>query len=185
MMRLFRNLKSAVAALLLTAGAGLAQADDGRLDDLFAALQRAEGADAQQIAGKIISEWSKSGSPSMDLLLERGRAALDAGETGEAIGHFTALIDHAPDFAEGYNARATAYFQEGHFGPALADLRQTLALNPRHFGALTGLSVILMDVGADEAALEAWREVERLYPASPQVEAVVPQLERSVEGRTL
>lgn len=185
MMFHFRNLKSAVAALLLTAGPCLAQADDGRLDDLFAALQRADGTDAQQIAGKIISEWSKSGSPAMDLLLERGRAALDAGETGEAIGHFTALIDHAPGFAEAYNARATAYFQEGHFGPALADLQQTLALNPRHFGALTGLAVILMDLGADEAALEAWREVEELYPSSPQVQAVVPQLERSVEGRTL
>lgn len=185
MMFLVRNLKSAVAALLLTAGAGLAQSDGGRLDDLFAALKGAEGTDAQQIAGKIVLEWSKSGSPAMDLLLERGRAALDAGDTEAAIGHFTALIDHAPDFAEGYNARATAYFQERHFGPALSDLQRTLALNPRHFGALTGVAVILMDLGSEEAALEAWREVERLYPASPQVKAAVPQLERSVEGSTL
>ena len=181
---MFRNLKSAVAALLLTAGPGLAQ-DDGRLDDLFTALRTAEGTDAQQIAGKIASEWSKSGSPAMDMLLDRGREALEAGETEAAIGHLTALIDHAPDFAEGYNARATAYFSERRFGPALADLRQTLALNPRHFGALTGLAVILSDLGAEEAALEAWREVERLFPASPQAEAQIQALERSVNGRTL
>ncbi|WP_375263512.1 tetratricopeptide repeat protein [Palleronia sp.] len=185
MTRRLRNLKSAVAAFLLTAGAGLAQGGADRLDDLFAALQRAEGTDAQQIAAKIASEWSKSGSPAMDLLLERGRDALDAGETQEAIGHFTALIDHAPDFAEGYNSRATAFFQAREFGPALSDLRRTLALNPRHFGALTGLAVILTDIGAEEAALEAWREVQRLFPASPQAGVTILQLERSLNGRSL
>ena len=60
-----------------------------------------------------------------------------------AIEHFTALIDHAPDFAEGYNARATAFFQTGQFGQSLADIQQTLALNPRHFGAISGLALIL------------------------------------------
>ena len=59
--------------------------------------------------------------------------------SGVAIEHFTALIDHAPDFAEGWNARATAYYQTGDFGPSIADIGQVLTLNPRHFGALVGL----------------------------------------------
>ena len=64
-----------------------------------------------------------------------------------AIEHFTALVDHAPEFAEGYNARATAYFQNGQYGPSLEDIRQTLMLNPRHFGAMSGLALILEELG--------------------------------------
>lgn len=180
-----RNLKPAVAAALVVAGGTTAAAESDGVDDLFAALARAEGRDAAQIVGKIASEWSKSGSPALDLLLTRGREALAAGKTAAAIGHFTALIDHAPDFAEGYNARATAYFGERQFGPALDDIRASLALEPRHFGAMTGLAVILEEIGEDEAALRAWRAVRALYPASPQAQAAMPRLERRVEGSTL
>src|SRR5690606_3470319 len=87
----------------------------------------------------ILREWSKSGSPAMDLLLKRGREAMEAGDLKAAIEHLTALTDHAPEFAEGWNARATAYFLAGAFGPSVDDIRHTLALNPRHFGALAGL----------------------------------------------
>ncbi|SPJ23954.1 tetratricopeptide repeat protein [Palleronia abyssalis] len=185
MARMTHNLKYVVATLLLSTGLGWAQGSDTRLDDLFAALKQAEGSDAEQIVGKIASEWSRSGSPAMDMLLERGREALAMGQTQVAIGHFSALVDHAPDFAEGYNARATAYFQSQQFGPALADIGRVLDLNPRHIGALTGLAVILSDLGEAQTALAAWREVERLYPASPQAAAAIPLLEREVDGSRL
>ena len=101
----------------------------------------------------------------MDLLLQRGREALEAGDIDRAIEHFSALIDHAPDFAEGYNARATAYFQKGLYGPSLEDIEQTLARNPRHFGALSGLALILEELGIKDGALAAYRAVEEMYPA--------------------
>jgi tetratricopeptide (TPR) repeat protein len=183
MMRLGPDLKPVVTAILLCGTPAQAQGD--RLDDLFAALRTAEGNDAEQIVGKIASEWSRSGSPAIDLLLTRGREALEAGETDVAIGHFTALIDHAPDFAEGYNARATAFFSDKQFGPALDDIRMTLALNPRHFGAMTGLAFVLSEIDRPEQALAVWREVARLYPASPEAERALPELEREIGGSAL
>ena len=98
------------AALFLLASQSFAKADDAELEALFEGLRGADAQAAAQIEARIYDIWSKSGSPSMDLLLERGRSALTEGDTRLAIEHFTALIDHAPDFAEGYNARATAFF---------------------------------------------------------------------------
>ncbi len=178
-----QGFKSAVAAFLLLSGAAFAQ--ETELDPLFDALRQAEGAAASQIEQRIWQEWAKSGSPSMDLLLQRGRDALEAGDTGPAIEHFTALIDHAPDFAEAYNARATAYYQAGMFGPSLADIREVLIRNPRHFGALGGLALILEDIGDAEGALEAYRRVELLYPKREGLREAIQRLEREVEGRKI
>lgn len=179
----FKRTVTACALALLLAGPAAAQEQD--LNDLFEALRSAEGPAAEAIEERIWQEWSKSGSPAMDLLLERGREALDAGDTTLAIEHFTALVDHAPDFAEGYNARATAYFQAGLFGPSLEDIRQVLARNPRHFGALSGLGLILEDLGETGGALEAYRAVQRLYPGRVGLAETILRLERQIEGETI
>lgn len=186
MSRIFRFLKCAVTALVvsLTIQAGFA-ADDAELEALFEGLKTADPAAAQQIESRIYEIWSQSGSPSMDLLLERGREALNEGDTKLAIEHFTALVDHAPDFAEGYNARATAYFQNGQFGPSLEDIRTTLALNPRHFAAMSGLALILEELGRLEDSLAAWREVQKIHPSREGLEAAIDRLERQTGGETL
>ncbi len=173
----------AVAATFFLFGAAFA--DDSDLDALFEALKSATPETYEPIENKIWSEWSRSGSAAMDLLLERGREALGAGDTTAAIEHFTALIDHAPEFAEGYNARATAYFQAGLYGPSLDDIRQTLARNPRHFGALSGLAMILEEIGEPTGALEAWRAVEAIHPSRPGIREAIERLEKQVEGTTL
>ncbi len=121
----------------------------------------------------------------MDLLLERGRKALEGGDWKSAVEHFSALIDHAPDFAEGYNGRATAYFMAGQFGPAVEDIGKTLALNPKHFAAMSGLALILQELGRPEDALEIWREVETLTPHREGLAQTILELERQVEGQTL
>jgi tetratricopeptide (TPR) repeat protein len=112
------------ATFLAVAGAGAAVAAEAELDPLFEALRDADQQGAQAIENRIWQEWSRSGSAAMDLLLDRGRDALEAGEVEAAIEHFSALVDHAPGFAEAYNARATAWFQAGHYGLALEDIRQ-------------------------------------------------------------
>ena len=179
-------LKSAVAAFAVAAAAAAAQeAAEDPLADLFGALRTAEGEAARAIEVKIIEEWSNSGSPAMDLLLERGREAMEKEDWELAIDHFSALVDHAPEFAEGWNARATAYFQAGRLGQSLADIRQTLELNPRHFGALSGLGVIMEELGEEEAALQAWRGVEELSPNRPDLEQTLERLERETLGQTL
>lgn len=160
-------------------------AQNPTLDPLFEALRDAEGDAARQIETKIWEEWADSGSPAMNLLLLRGREALEAGETGEAIEHFSALIDHAPDFTEAYNARATAYFQAGRYGPSVADIREVLARNPRHFGALGGLALIFEETGQSAGALAAYRQVEALYPNREGLSEAIARLEREVEGEDI
>lgn len=181
-----RILKHILTAFLLSvAFVAPASADESDLDALFELLRQPELQDWQSVEERIWAEWSRSGSAAMDLLLERGKDALEAGDTGAAIAHLSALVDHAPDFAEGYNARALAYFESGRYGPALVDLRQVLALNPRHFGAMTGLAVILEETGHPDAALDAYRQVHALHPHNSDIKTAIDRLERQVEGRTL
>ena len=118
----------------------------------------------------------------MDLLLQRGKDALEAGETLEAIGHLTALTDHAPDFAEGWNTLAMAYFGADRYGPALDAIRRALALNPRHFGALAGLGRIMEEMGEDRAALAAFRAAHAINPHQGGIEAGLNRLERKTGG---
>jgi tetratricopeptide (TPR) repeat protein len=176
-------LKSAVTVALL--GSAVVAAEEDPLDELFTALRTAEGDAANAIEVKIIEEWSKSGSPAMDLLLERGREAMEREDWELAIEHLSALVDHAPEFAEGWNARATAYFHADRYGQSIADIRQTLALNPRHFGALSGLGIILEQLGQEAAALTAWRAVEELSPNRPDLDETIERLERTTRGQTL
>ncbi|MBE0555314.1 MAG: tetratricopeptide repeat protein [Rhodobacteraceae bacterium] len=159
-------------------------AQTAKLDDLFSRLQAtANTEEARRIEQEIWIEWSKSGSAAMDLLLERGRRALDEGQTQLAVEHFTALTDHAPDFAEGWNARATAYYSLGQFGPAISDIGRTLELNPRHYGALSGLAIIFEALGQPEKALEVYRKVLEIDPHAEGVPEAVTRLEEATLGQ--
>ncbi|WP_298494024.1 tetratricopeptide repeat protein [uncultured Maritimibacter sp.] len=170
---------------LLACLAGPVLADDARLDELFASLQDADETSWEQIEDKIWTEWSRSGSPTMDLLLERGRDAMGDENTDAAIEHLTALTENAPEFAEGFNARATAYYAAGLIGPSLADIARTLELEPRHFGALSGLALILEEIGDDQAALEAYRAALAIHPQRPNLREAVERLERELEGSAI
>lgn len=162
-----------------------AQAQTEQLDSLFEQLLSADEAASERIEQDIWREWSKSGSAAMDLLLLRGRDAMAAGDTGQAIEHLTALIDHAPDFAEGWNARATAYFQAGEYGPSIDDIAHTLTLNPRHFGALSGLGMIFEELGKSDKALEVYRAALAIHPHLGGVLESVERLEAQAAGQDL
>jgi Flp pilus assembly protein TadD len=178
-----RHLLNAVFAATLAGAmvAGPARAND--LDELLSQLADPQTERWQRVERQIIAEWSKSGSPAMDLLLQRGREALGAGETEAAIEHLTALTDHAPEFAEGWNARATALFRAGQYGPAMADIARALALNPQHFGALSGLGTILEETGRDAQALEVYRAARSIHPHQPVLLRAVERLEKRVAGQ--
>jgi len=193
MWRIFSLAKSIVASAAVTVvfslpSAGQQAADQAtyatKLDELFAQLQKPT-VNSDEAEAAIMDIWSRSGSASMDLLLERGYAAMEAQDWDSAIGFFTALTDHAPDFAEGWNARATAYFNAGLIGPSVADIQTTLALEPRHFGAMMGLALILEQVGDPEGALEVWRQVATLVPHDAQVREAIDRLGHMSDGRTL
>lgn len=183
-----RFLNPVVAAFLLAAlyvVPALADSSSPRALSLLEELRQPDLPNWKQVEQDIMTEWSKSGSPAMDLLLERGREAMDADDLQIAIEHFSALIDHAPDFAEGYNARATAFFREGRYGPALADIRHALALNPHHFAALMGLGAILEEANHPDEALEAYRAAHDIHPHEPDLNKALERLETATSGVTL
>ncbi|MEZ5715222.1 MAG: tetratricopeptide repeat protein [Paracoccaceae bacterium] len=159
------NLKPVVAAAALAVGisAPLAAQEAG-LDELFARLKTADAVDAARIDREIGMAWSQSGSPAMDLLLKRGRKALEAEDYAAAIEHFTALTDHAPDFAEGWNGLAQGLALTGRLGPAVEALEQALLLNPRQYGGDLRPRHGLRAGRPAGLAYDAYRLVLDLYP---------------------
>lgn len=169
----------------MLAPAGLAQESnlpEADMAALFATLAKPEGEEWRIAESDILREWSKSGSASMDLLLKRGEEALDQGDVAGAIGHLTALTDHAPDFATGWQIRAAAYAQAGQFGPAAQDLARALQLEPRQFTALTQLGVMLEEMGKDADALEAYRASLKIHPHQQEAIDAVARLEMADGG---
>lgn len=175
-----RTLLNAVLAAALLSAPGAWAAD---VDDLLADLARPDLDRWQRVERQILSEWSKSGSAAMDLLLQRGRDALAAGETLAAIEHLTALTDHAPDFAEGWSSRAAAFHQAGRYGEAMEDIARALALNPQHFGAMAGLGLILEETGYTDRALAVFRAAQAIHPHQPAIRRAVERLAARVSGR--
>lgn len=186
MMRWTRTiLNIAVAAgLTLTAPAVAAQ-EGARLPELLALLAQPDNDGWRRLERQILTEWSKSGSPAMDLLLQRGREAMREDDMPAAIQHLTALTDHAPDFAEGWNTRATAYFRAGLYGPSLDDLARALALNPQHFGALAGLGAILSETGNKAAALKAYKAALAIHPHLERIGQAAKRLETELAGQAI
>lgn len=177
-----RLLSGALASAfwLLAAAHAVAQteAQSARLDELFAELAEPGRADWPQIEAEIVRLWSQSGSPAMDLLLRRAAEEIEAEDYPAAIEHLSALTDHAPEFAEGWNARATAFYMLDEYALSMADIERTLALNPRHFGALEGLASIFEQLGEPELALKALEAAHDINPNRPSVQEGLARLQR-------
>lgn len=159
--------------------------DAPKLDGLFQRLQTADADEAGRIEAEIWIEWSKSGSAAMDLLLQRGTDAMEAGDARTAAEHFTAIIDHSPGFNAAWGGRAMAYYLTGEIGPALADLGHVLTEEPRNFAALAGLGTILEETGQKEKALEAYRAAAAVHPHMADVNDAIARLETELEGQEL
>ena len=170
--------KHVVAALLVVLGFGVAPAAGQGLDEatLLDLLRTSPPPQAEAIESELVDLWSRSGSRAMDFLLRRGRRAIEAGDVNTAIDHLTALTDHAPDFAEGWNARAIAYYQAGLYGPSISDIQRALALNPNHFGAMAGLALMLEDMGEYDNALKVQRQIRAIHPTRATVTEAINRL---------
>jgi tetratricopeptide (TPR) repeat protein len=179
-----RTVLLALAFLLACAKPGLADQSDPRLSDLFRELRQTPDAiSAKPVEAAIWAAWLQSGSPSIDLLMSRGLAATDAKDYATARALFDAVTELAPNFAEGWNRRASARFLLGDDAGAVGDLERTLALEPRHFGALLGLAAILEERGQLRSALEAFESALALNPHLDVAAEKVRALEQRLEGR--
>jgi tetratricopeptide (TPR) repeat protein len=170
-------------------GAPPKNADAGRratLDDLFARLAAAQDeTEAKGIANLIERRWLRSGSDTADLLMTRATEALNAKEYPLAIELLDRVITLQPDWAEPWNRRATAFFLLDDPASSMADIRQVLTREPRHFGAWAGLGMILNDVGDERRALVAFRRAVELYPRMERIPDLVKRLTDTVDGRDI
>jgi tetratricopeptide (TPR) repeat protein len=156
------------------------------LDFLFEALKAAPDADAAKLVeGRIWSLWLASGSDTADLLMSRVKTATEAKDTKLALQLLDAVIQLRPDYVEAWNRRATIHFSNKDYSKSLADIRQVLAREPRHFGALTGLGVIMQEFNEDKFALEAFRRALAVNPHLQKVPDFVKSLTEKVEGRDI
>ena len=156
------------------------------LDTLFEGLKIAPDVDsAKAIEESIWALWMVSGSDTCNLLMGRAKAAADGKDYDLAIKLLDAVIELKPGYTEAWNRRATLYFLQKDYGHALADLREVLLREPRHFGALSGVGLILQEIGDDKHALEAYRRALAINPHLENIDDVVKTLREKVEGRDL
>lgn len=183
---IFKTIVAAIAAIVMYSIPLSAQtADSGDEKALLSALAEADADEARGLDRQLQRLWSKSGSASMDLLLQRGRDALEEDDTVAAIEHLTALTDHAPDFAQGWSARALAYFHAELYGPALADLERALALNPNNYNAIIGLGALLEEFGDEARAYLAYARAKAIHPHHEEVTKALDRLRPGIEGEAL
>jgi len=156
------------------------------LDFLFEALKVAPDADsAKLVEGRIWALWLASGSDTTDLLMSRVKVAMDGKDNKLAIQLLDAVIEMRPDYIEAWNRRATLHFAEKDYGKSVADIRQVLAREPRHFGALSGLGFIMQEFGEEKLALEAFRRALAVNPHLQKIPDFVKTLTEKVEGRDI
>jgi len=158
-------------------------ATDKTLERLFESLRKdAKTESASATARQIWREWAHSGNKSVDLLMEWAAASMRGEEYSRAQDLLDQIVVIAPQYAEGWNRRATLYYYMQDFSRSIADIETTLRLEPRHFGALSGLAAIMQRLDKDEEALKAWYKVLEIYPANEQAQESVIKLEEKLSG---
>jgi tetratricopeptide (TPR) repeat protein len=156
------------------------------LDKLFEALKLAPTDEsAKFVENRIWALWVASGGDTAGLLMGRVKTAIDGKDLELAVKLLTAIIEIRPDYVEAWNRRATVLYMKKDFGSALADIREVLAREPRHFGALSGLGMILQEIGDDKRALDAFRRALAVHPHLERVPELVKKLTEKIEGRDI
>lgn len=162
-----------------------AEARAAHLDTLFERLADPENRRWERVQQQIWATWNRSGSDSMDFLSQRADRAMEAKDYDAAKVFLNDLVRLAPEHAEGWNKRATLHFILDDYGKSLDDIARTLKLEPRHFGALSGLGIILDRIGDKTGALEAYRRAVKIHPNLRGAEEGIKKLSKEVEGRKL
>lgn len=158
----------------------------GPSDELFEKLKNAEGEREVALAeADVLAAWMDSGSPTVDLLMTRADEAIVAGDTEHARALYDRAILIKPDFAEAWNRRAALFLADDKFDEALRDINEVLTLEPRHFGAWTGLGFIMEQLGAEKEALEAFEEALEIHPNLQAAKQSAAKLKPKTSGQAL
>jgi tetratricopeptide (TPR) repeat protein len=180
-----RPLSAAILALLLIAGPkwAIADQDDPRLDGLFARLQTTPDlAEARAVEQRIWLVWLEAEDAGLNRLMQQGILAMRDRRYAAALEVFDRMVEQAPKFAEGWNKRATVHFLMGNWQASVRDIQQTLALEPRHFGALFGLGMIYDALDQPEAALRSFEATLALNPHAESARRSIEELREQLRG---
>ncbi|WP_237344189.1 tetratricopeptide repeat protein [Xanthobacter agilis] len=157
-----------------------------QLEGLFAALKAAPDDRSAKIIGDRLDQlFNTTDSASVDLLMVRATVALEAKQYDLALKILGQAIEIDPDDIGARSKRATVYYLRDDYGPALADIREVLAREPRHYATLYGLALIMRDMGDDKRALEALRKALAVNPRLDGAKELESQLATAVEGREI
>jgi tetratricopeptide (TPR) repeat protein len=154
-----------------------------KLDELFATLKSAKSdAAAKTAEGEILRLWLDSGSDTVDILMVWAIRAMGAKEYSTALDLLDRIVTMKPDYIEGWNKRATVYFLTDDYAKSIADIGRTLALDPRHFGALAGLGMIMHGLGDDKRAIEAYKGALAVDPYLDNIKKALDALQAGDTG---
>ncbi|MGV8997172.1 MAG: tetratricopeptide repeat protein [Parvibaculaceae bacterium] len=154
------------------------------LDNLFSELAKAHNeAEGKAIETAIGQLWLQSGSPSIDILMQRGLDFFEAKNYERAFFYFNEVVILDPEYAEGWHKRATVYYVQNNYSRALADLEQVLRLEPRQYVAMGGLAVMLEELGDKKGALDVFRRALAINPWLEGAAKTEKSLSVDVEGR--
>ena len=172
--------------LIFSISPTIAGQNDTRLNNLFERLRVTQDlAEARGIEGTIWEIWTESENANVNLAMLIGIASMHAGQLGTALNKFNEVIQLAPDFAEGWNKRATIFYLMKKFDQSVNDIAQTLKLEPRHFGALSGLGLINQAIGQNKAAIKAFEHALDLNPHLPGLKEKVTKMKKLEFGRKI
>jgi tetratricopeptide (TPR) repeat protein len=171
------------AAVTLAQAAAIADQDDPRLTQLFETLKSAASdEEARRTELEIWQIWVAHKNPEIEKLMRQGMAAFSEDDQDGALEAFNGVVKADKSFAEGWNKRATVEYAMGDFDASVADIERTLALEPRHFGALSGLGQIYLALEKKALALKAFEAALKIDPHLTGIREKVEELRKELQG---
>ena len=160
---------------------------DVKLNQLFEQLKKSNNASiALEIEMKIWNIWSTHPTQKkLTQLLEKGSNLMSEGELEAAYKIFSIIIDSVPDWAEGWNKRATVLYLMGRYQDSLNDIDEVLKRESRHFGALSGQGLVQIKLGNYEQAIKSYQAVQKIYPAIKIAKIMIPRLRKLIKDEAI
>lgn len=167
----FLLLNSICLTSILASPAAFSDQNDSRLDNLFSVLKQAENPGIiQSTENQIWEIWLQHSNTDVERLMQLGTQRMNSQRYTEALAVFSQIIESFPDYAEGWNKRATLYYVVGNLDASVADVEKTLQLEPRHFGALSGLGIVYIQRKELSKAKQAFENLIEVHPNSPNAQ---------------
>ena len=182
-----KNIAAAVPKVTGNVQIGVRDAETSKLlNNFYNRLAKVDDEESASMLETVIEVmWHRSGSDTVDLLMSRSLAAVNDQNSELALELLDSVTEMAPMYTEGWNRKAYVHFSNKQYGAAIADLRQALALDPKHFKAMDGLANVMREIGDKKRALQIYRTLLKVHPFWPGAKLAMEELQRAVYGQKI